>query len=239
MENCKGNLNSYCYVCGHFRVSTQLRSEGCSSDEFKSLYATYFDRPVITDKWYVPKSLCKMCYNSLFEWKRSNGKKQMNCGVPMVWSEPKAKKHDPLDCYACVNFVHGANKKKMRNYVYKSVESAQLPIAHGVANIPFKYPTPAGSEAASSSSEDSSDSDDDDPLYEPIPPECVGPQKINQQEWDFLITKIKLTQEKSDFLAAFFKKNRLLTPEVVNGPIEEANRRARALQPPPAKRGRK
>lgn len=50
MENCKADLNNYCSVCRHFKVSKQLRREGCSSVEFQALYLEYFDQPEIFDK---------------------------------------------------------------------------------------------------------------------------------------------------------------------------------------------
>lgn len=263
MENCKGNLNDYCYVCGQFKVSTQLRSEGCSSVEFQSLYSEYFGLPFIVDEWYVPKSLCKTCYNTMFEWKNSNGKRQMDFGIPMVWSEPKKKQHDPADCYACVNFVPGANKKRMRNYKYKSVDSALTPVEHSVADIPFKYPSPDeddDSSAIYSSSEHSSDTDldDTDPLFNP-PPGAVGPQRLSQEQFDFLVRKIRLTPEKAKFLASFFNKHRALVPGVTTAtqfmkkkkdeptqsqPAAAATSEAKpaaaasVTAPPPAKKGR-
>lgn len=218
MENCKGNLNDYCYICGHFKVSTQLRSEGVSSVEFQKLFEDYYNNPVIVDKWWAPKSLCKMCYNSLFEWKRSKGKKQMDYGVPMVWSEPEGKKHDPSNCYACVNFVPGANKKKMRNHTYKSVDSALTPLEHDDYGIPYSYPTKDDGDDAdatdSSSGESSFDEElQEDPPYEP-PTGAVGPQKLTQKDFDFLCKKIRLTADKAKFLAKFFNKHHAMVPGV-------------------------
>lgn len=173
MDKCKGNLNNYCYCCGHFKLSEQ-RSDGRLSDEFKSLYTAYFDQPFIVDKWYAPQSVCKTCYNHLFDWKRTKGKKQMNFGVPMLWSEPKAKQHDPSDCYACANFLHRPKKDELQKFVYKAVESAKLPVDHGAANIPHKYPESCSPDASDSSENSSSDSDSnaddlekDDPSFDP------------------------------------------------------------------------
>lgn len=186
MDKCKGNLNNYCYCCGHFKALDQ-HSDGRLNDEFKSLYTAYFDRPFIVDKWYAPNSVCKTCYNNLLSWKRTKGKKQMNFGIPMVWSEPKAKKHDPSDCYACENFVFGANKKKMKQYVYKPIESAKLPVDHSIANIPHKYPEGCSPDDDSDSSENSSsggesdvDMENQDPSYKPGPDDDDTPQLITQ-----------------------------------------------------------
>lgn len=173
MDKCKGNLNSYCYCCGHFKGMDQ-RSEGRLNDELKSLYTSYFDRPFIVDKWYAPNAVCKSCYNNLFDWKRTKG--------------------DPADCYACENFVPGGTKKKMEDYVYKAVDSAKLPVDRSVVNIPNKYPPgctpPDSSDYSDSSDFSSSDSESDlddmenkDPSFDPGS-EDGTPQLITQEgEW--------------------------------------------------------
>lgn len=175
MDKCKGKLNKYCYCCGRFK-----ESDGRLNDEFKLLYTAYFDQPFIADKWYAPNGVCKTCYGALADWKLSDGRNQMKFGVPMLWSEPNAKQHDPSDCYVCANFIHRPKKGELQNLVYKSVESAKTPVAHSIANVPYKYPsTPESSDA--SSNEESADEDDDkkDPSYD-TGKEDNTPQRLDQ-----------------------------------------------------------
>lgn len=141
MKNCKSTLDNFCYVCGHFKSNSNKRKHGSISEDFKRLYQKYFDRPFITGEWFMPKLVCKTCYNILFEWKRTQGKKQMNFDSPMIWTQPKNGEHDPSNCYACANFVPGQNTIKMRKHIYKAVESAQIPKKHG-KNIQQTYSSP-------------------------------------------------------------------------------------------------
>lgn len=117
MSDWKGNLDNFCYVCGKFTPISERygRRHGTISEEFVKLYAIYFDdEPFELDRWYVPSIVCKLCYNTLLDWKKTKGAKPLNFGVPMIWTEPKEKVHTEANCYACKNHVRGANKKKMK-----------------------------------------------------------------------------------------------------------------------------
>lgn len=173
MDKCKGDLNEFCYCCGQVK-----EADGRFNDEFKGLYTAYFDHPIIEDKWYVPTSCCRKCYSALADWKRSEGREQMKFGVPMLWSEPKAQKHDPDDCYACANDI---NRAYQSDFVYKSVESAKIPVAHSVAKVPYKYPsTPDSSEVSSNEDEEEEEESDSDDDYEPGTRIKKQPQRLNQ-----------------------------------------------------------
>lgn len=185
LDKCKGNLDDHCYCCGQFKIAEDKRYDGRFSEAFKLLYTAYFDRPVIEDKWYTPQSVCQECFGGLFQWKLSRGKEQMFFAIPMQWSEPKAKKHDPDDCYACANFIP-ANKKKIRHLLkhrYKPVESAKLPIDHDTAGIPEKYPDGYGPDYVSDSysSLDEEDDDDKDESYDPGSDDDRKPELITQE----------------------------------------------------------
>lgn len=167
MASCKSNLNSFCYVCGHYKAANaNRRADAYVSDEFKQLYRTYFDRPFATDNWYAPKGPCKTCYNTLLDWKRTEGKKQMNFGVPMVWKEPKEKKHVPSNCYACANFAMAfANKNKTRKHKYESVESVEMPKPHS-ATVPLKYPSQSAAAAKAAKNSEAKDPEAKEPAAE-------------------------------------------------------------------------
>lgn len=214
MDVCKGSINSFCYICGRF-MSTKNR-HGSVSDDLKSLYNLYFEgQPFITDEWYVPKYVCKTCYTYLFDWKRTSGKIQMKFGVPMIWTQPKDNKHDPLNCYVCANFISGNNKSKMKNHVYKAVESAQLPLPFG-GNIKHKFPSPDVMSMSTLHTTVTASTDTetvDHSLYDPGPSSSNAPILITQEKLDSIVAKLWLSQHKSEELAKFLKENHLLAPE--------------------------
>lgn len=71
MEACKGKLDSFCYVCGHFVASLGKQSakkhKATFSEKIKDTYELYFDRKIDLSVWWVPKTMYKTCYNVLLE----------------------------------------------------------------------------------------------------------------------------------------------------------------------------
>lgn len=223
MDSCKSSLNNFCYVCGHY-FPINKRRHGSFSDEFKSLYTKYFDGlDIITDQWYVPKHVCKSCYNNLLDWKKTKGKQQMNFKVPMFWSMPSGGVHDSSNFYACENFVGGQNKRKMKNYIYKEVPSAQIPIPHtidGETNtyISYKMISPDvfsictlvtdTAKTITTSAETEGHS-----LYDPGPDWDKRPKAIPENEMDKIVAELGLTQRKSERLTVFLKGYNVLDPK--------------------------
>lgn len=116
MEGCKGNINSYCYVCGHFvpvdEWNKNNKRQKCPlSENFKLVYEKYFNQPLIMDANWVPNSVCMACYNGLFKWSNKQ-RKSMPFGILIIWTDPGG--HNPANCYACQNNVTGLNVKKYR-----------------------------------------------------------------------------------------------------------------------------
>lgn len=222
MDECKGSLDSFCYVCGHFMG---IKSKpGVASEEFKSLYSTYFDGlPYITDQWYVPKNSCRTCYTTLLDWKKSKGEIQMKFRIPMYWSMPSGGKHDQTNCYACRNHMPGENKKKMKHFVYKEVPSAQIPIPHTLDEATNKFTThkmvspdvmstltvATGTATTTTGAETV-----DYSLYDPGPSNWdKRPQQITEEEMDNIVADLALSKGRSEKLARILKRKNVLAPD--------------------------
>jgi len=51
--------------------------------------------------------------------------------VPMIWIDPK--EHDPAECYACVHYTDGMNRRKSGSLKYIPTTYTQLPLPHSNA----------------------------------------------------------------------------------------------------------
>ena len=210
MEVCRSSLNIFCYVCGHYSPAyfTEIPNDkrhahGVFSEEFKRLYEQYFNRKIDLNGWWVPKIVCKICYDSLFDWNQSNGEKQMKFGIPMIWTQPAGDKHVRSNCYACANFVPGFGVQRMIGHTYKSVESAQLPIGHG-PNIPFKYPATAT---------EPPDDQQVDTIFQ-IPHLSVlneSAHLLTPNQIDAIVSKLLLIKSNTEELSKILKKNEGMT----------------------------
>lgn len=224
MDECKSSLNRFCYVCGHY-LPDGIKRRGSLSDEFKLLYTKYFDgMEIITDQWYVPKHVCRTCYTTLFDWKKTKGIIQMKFRIPMFWSMPSGGVHDSSNCYACENYIGGQNKKKMANYKYKEVPSAQIPLPHivdGETNtyISYKMFSPdiisTCTLATGTATTTTGAETEDHSLYDPGPSGWdKSPRQIPEQEMDKIVAELGLTQRKSERLTGFLKSYNVLDPKV-------------------------
>lgn len=227
MEECKGNINSYCYCCGHFISLLEKHTEHVNyrapSEQFKLLYEVYFDQQLISGVPWVPKWICGLCYKTMLAWRSSNGKTQMKFGVPMIWTQPNRENiHDKNNCYACANHFDIHLLRNMKKYNYKAVRCAQLPLPHD-ENIPFKFPSPPGGatiplSAVSTPSTvvtttETLSEQMEDPLYLPGSTELREPVPLTQDRMDYIVAKLGLSQRNSEELARFLKMYHLLAPE--------------------------
>lgn len=161
MENCK--INHFCYMCGHFIPSTAPGRN--LTNKFNDIYLYYFGQTVIENKNWVLNHVCTPCYNGLLAWSERK-RKQMPFGVPMMRMRIDPGPHSVANCYGCVNFKTGLNRK---NVSFQSCLNAQTPLPH-TDEIPVpKFPSPDIFSASQAT--DFSATSADDPLYEPGPPD--------------------------------------------------------------------
>lgn len=222
MSECKSSLNLFCYVCGHFLPKSSTKF-GSLSDDFKLLYSKYFDGfEIDTDPWFVPKHVCRTCYTTLLDWKKSKGKIQMRFRVPMYWVMPRGGVHDESNCYACANHIGGQNKKKMKKHIYKSVESAQIPLEHIKDDetntyVTYKTVTPDIISTSTLVTRQTATSVETEnySVYEPSTANWdKRPQPISEIEMDNIVASLGLSKLNSEKLARILKKKNVLAPDV-------------------------
>lgn len=209
MEECPGNINNFCYVCGHF-VPMSVK-KGSFSAEIKTAYQKYFNQQLFLDVDWTPNIVCRTCYTYLWEWMNKK-RAVLPFGVPMIWTDPI--EHDPSNCYACANRHAGLNRKKVKSVVYVGVPSAQLPLPHS-DSVPIpNFPSP---DLLSQITADFTESSSAYPLFEPEMPTdepTDEPTLLTQDDMDFLVAKLSLSQRSSEFLTSFLKKKKLVEKTV-------------------------
>lgn len=111
MDQC-WNFNNFCYVCGKRTIMPSRRK---ISEETKTLYSQYFNGlDVIENVDWAPSIICTGCLSKLNQWKKTGS--AMPFGIPMVWTNPVV--HIRENCYACLHFQWGMNRKKSDSLTY-------------------------------------------------------------------------------------------------------------------------
>lgn len=120
----------FCFVCGHYVLNRNKRN---FTDDFEKAYRLYFDIDVgaMKGKPWMPAKVCARCHHLLIGWLNSSKciskRNPLKYTKPMIWNIQE--KHDPRNCYFCVNETFGFSTKTMHSIVYKvvpSVEQAQI-----------------------------------------------------------------------------------------------------------------
>ena len=121
---CPNKANSFCYVCGDFKIVAQ---HWTITSLLRTAYFHYFDCKIgDQDKSWAPHICCKPCYNGLTAW--FNGKKAaFNFAVPMFWREPQ---NHADDCYFCLTNITGFNASSRKKIKYPNLQSAMRPVPH-------------------------------------------------------------------------------------------------------------
>lgn len=213
MEGCKGNINNFCYVCGEFTPLNE-QNRGKISTEFKNAYLMYYLRNLEVNVNWAPDRVCKTCYGTLLQWMKRE-RKSMHYGKPMIWTDPGV--HNQENCYACANTVPGMNKVKAKSHKYKGVPSAERPVTHTDGNIPIP-PYPDQSEQTTTANADAltepTTTGIETENYSVFDPGLAfssnAPIPLVQQQLDYIVSKLELSQRKSETLATFLKSNNLL-----------------------------
>ena len=133
-RSCINNPKSFCYACGHFTSSDQIKNVPA---RVKIAYNYYFGCKVgDQEKYWAPHTVCGTCYSGLTHWLAAKRKVEP-FGVPMVWREPKGHTSDH---YFYLTKTKGFNKKVKGNIVYPDCESALTPVKHS-DKIPVPLPS--------------------------------------------------------------------------------------------------
>lgn len=210
MKKCD-KLNLFCYVCGQYTPISHR--QGAHSDDLKTAYMHYFNGKVMAFESWAPSTVCKTCYNSLLEWK-ANKRERMAFGTPMEWMDYFGP-HQEESCYACANHRPVMNRQQMKGK-YVGALNVILPLPHS-EHIPVpKYPSPDILSACAPSIDaptiEYTEASDAYSLFEPPPSALKQPILITQDQLDLIVTKLELSQGKSELLASFLNSKYLLAP---------------------------
>lgn len=205
MEACK-KFNYFCYVCGKYKNMPSRRK---ISNETSTLYESYFSLSVIYGKSWTPSIVCTHCIYHLNKWGKNGD--AMPFGVPMIWRDPIVHVED--ECYACINYTAGMNRRKMTYISYTATTYARFPLPHSDeipvpdSQIPTEdipsiiHSVEAGGPATS--------------MYEPS---CItvpcSHNEITQDRLDIMVRRLKLSQRQSILLTKELKRANILAPGV-------------------------
>ena len=205
MENIRcPNIDHFCFVCGH--IVLKADQKGRFSPEFKEAYTHYFDEAVPRREEYMPDTVCGCCYNLLLAWYHRRGRK-LSFMKPMVWlRDPRG--HVESRCYACINFVSKLNKQALKNKKYVPTYTAILPVEMPKNVEPPKPPSPDVESAWAANTAFTNVTDLQDVDYTPNI-EHDRPTLLTQNEIDYLVAKLGLSQRNSEFLTSFLKHRKL------------------------------
>ena len=206
---CVHSKNSFCYICGEFRASGNMRS---LTENVRLLYAAYFGKPIRERAW-TPEVACAVCLVGLTAWAKEK-RTQMPLGVPMVWSEPRNHEED---CYFCLTDVRGLNKHNRKTWKYPVLQSAYRPKPHS-RDVPGPmYRDSEPERAAVSPVRSSSNSlPDSDEFYRPED----FPEKFDQSELNDLVRDLHLSKESAELLASRLKEKNSLTTGTLSKRIQ-------------------
>lgn len=70
MHDCLEKLDCFCYVCGKHILKEYKVS--FFNSKVEDIYKDYFELEVFPDEPWVPKHICRICYNSLMLWSKGN-----------------------------------------------------------------------------------------------------------------------------------------------------------------------
>lgn len=169
-------------------------------------------------KW-TPNSVCSACYKNVIDFGKEK-RPHLQFDSPMIWKYP-GRNHRSENCYACKNTVKGMNLKKAQSHIYQSVPSALIPKLYS-AKVLVSSPHHELAEDKSSNDTESDDHSEfnagslnDNPIL------------ITHDRLDFIVSKLELSQRKSEELARFLKEHNVLAP---NFNISRYRKRQSALQ---------
>lgn len=205
MENSRcPNNDFFCLVCGHMVPTSVQRKR--STPEFKLAYASYFDEVDPSGEDYTPNTVCGTCYVRLLDWYNRRGR-NLTFMKPMVWiKDPKS--HDKSRCYSCINYSPKLNKRMLKRKTYVAAYTGILPVSMPDGAKPPKPPSPDVMSTRTAITQLGNQSDFQDADYEPdIDDDKSKP--LTQNEMDYVVANIGLSQRNAEFLTSFLKRRKL------------------------------
>lgn len=215
VERCQ-YLDEYCYVCGRItprperKSGTKQERPNLMTPDFKIAYLHYFDEPDLFDQYFTPNTVCKSCYTNLLGWK-NHKVVSLKIGTPVQWV--KDEKHRPDRCYTCQNYkgVRLLNKKNLKSKVYTAYFTASLPLPPIPGIDPPRPPSPSlvSTSGLTESSANTGLYNYDYQDLDYVPDEEEEDRLLSQNDMDYLVAKLKLSQLDSQFLTTFLKQMKM------------------------------
>jgi hypothetical protein len=111
-RQCINSPDSFCYVCGEYRIKFHRQSV---TPLVKKAYKLYFGCKLTHQdiKW-VPHICCTNCPSHLRGWLKNKLKVSLQFAVTMVWREST---NHVNDCYFCMPQIEGLKGKDRKNVI--------------------------------------------------------------------------------------------------------------------------
>ena len=120
-RSCRNKPDVFCYIYGEYTIAPNWKPV---TSFIMCAYHAYFGIKLANqDKAWVPHMVCKAYTETLH--RRTNGKRSLNFGIPMVWMEPT---NHVTDCCFCAADVTGINRKNQGSLKYPDLQSACRPV---------------------------------------------------------------------------------------------------------------
>lgn len=205
MENNKcPKLDNFCYVCGHIVLKKNKHDrKNLFTEELKKAYCDFFDEADLSGSNFTPNTVCKMCYNTLVNWIHGRGA-TLSFMKPVIWVEDTTG-HDESRCYACINFHPGLNRQKLKTKVYTAAFTATLPV-NRPADIDAPKPPSMDTVSLQAETFFTNPTNVNDTDWTPNI-ENNGPQPVTEIEMDYIVAKLGLSQQNSEWLTSFLKSD--------------------------------
>ena len=191
-RSCRNNPVVFCNICGEYTIAPNRKPV---TSFITRAYHVYFGIKLPDqDEALAPHIVCKACTETLRGW--TNGKRSLNFGIPMGWSELATH---VTDCYFCAVDMTGINRKNRNSLKYPDLQSACCPVAHCVEiPVPFFGELPDISDEDASSVEGHED--------EEVVLEDYAPYPISQKELNDLVRDLSLSNDSAELLASRLKE---------------------------------
>lgn len=205
------NLDKFCFVCGHLVCKTEGKEpKDLFSPEFRLAYTQYFDESDLSDTDFTPNTVCNACYSNLLHWLHGRRAK-LQYYKPVIWVKDPSG-HCESRCYACINFSIGSNKKKLKTKKYVAAFTASLPVPLCADVEPPNAPCFEALSTWTAQSNFTNETNFQDPSW--MPDSDDEPKPLSQDEMDYIVAKLGLSQRNSEWLTSFLKSRKVLQQNV-------------------------
>ena len=212
VHECTGNADRYCYLCGDFKMKTNLKN---FNENLRQIYQRCFECEVVQRNYFwLPKKICYACTSMLN--RHDEHVVKIKFVTPTVWREPKNKD----DCYFCSTKTAGFNSSNMQKIQYAVVSSVTKASMSEISNkkdhevavdmsvADMEIDEAIDENMIKESSESNNDTEQEE--YVMKKESDVYPRPFNHEELNDLIRDLGLPKDGAELLASRLKERNLL-----------------------------